>query len=110
VSGKVIYQNKPVPSGTVTFVGEDDRVESAEIQEDGTYTIAKAPVGPVKIGVRTYETWVPPTQSQLPGQVPEAPPAKKPLVRVPDDYRNPDTSGLTYVVGPGGQTHNLELK
>ena len=110
VSGKVTYKNQPVPSGTVTFFGQGDRVESAEIQEDGSYTITKAPVGTVKIGVITLQPWAPPTKSHMPDQVPETSAVKKPFVKVPDDYRNPETSGLTYVVQPGPQTYNLELK
>ena len=110
VTGKVTYKNQPVPSGTVTFFGQGDRVESAEIQEDGTYTITKAPVGTVKIGVITLQPWAPPTKSQMPDQVPETSAVKKPFVKVPDDYRNPETSGLTYIVQPGPQTYNLELK
>ncbi|HKI33371.1 MAG TPA: hypothetical protein VKA46_16070 [Gemmataceae bacterium] len=110
VSGKVTFQKKTVPSGTVTFLSDDNRVETAEIQEDGSYTMAKAPVGPVKIAVTTYQPWAPPTKSQVPGQPPEAPPAQKPFVKVPDTYRNPETSGLTWVVELGEHTHDLELK
>jgi hypothetical protein len=53
VSGKVLLRGQPLPGGTVTFFPTNGQgtPASAQIEEDGTYDMPKAPVGPVKITV-----------------------------------------------------------
>jgi len=107
VSGKVTYAGEPLANGTVAFVGEDGRTDSSPLKEDGSYLIAKAPIGPVKIGVQTF----PPSPMVI---RPDAPPsaATKPnlkYVRLPPRYNDPNKSGLTYTVQPGPQTHDIPL-
>jgi hypothetical protein len=117
VSGKVTWRSKPLPAGTVTFFGPEDRViGNSQISADGEYTIPKVPAGPVRITVT-----VPPSVRD-----PSAPPPSKggkkkgkdlteerrSIIRldVPAKYRMPDQSGLTYTVQPGPQEHNIDLQ
>src|SRR5436190_23943856 len=71
VQGSVSIDGTPITFGTVAFVGEDGRADSAMIQPDGTYTAKKVPLGEVVITVVTYP---------LPPQVrpPDAPPMTEP--------------------------------
>ena len=59
VSGKVfLADGKPLPGGTVVFyptTGGKMVPTNAQIQEDGSYDMPKAPVGPVKITVSNSE-------------------------------------------------------
>jgi hypothetical protein len=50
VKGVVLFKGKPLPGGTITLVAAEGpgRPASAEIQPDGTFVIATAPVGAVK--------------------------------------------------------------
>ena len=110
VSGKVSYKGEPLPTGTVTFVSDDlTVVESAPIS-GGEYTMARAPVGPVKIGVQTpVAANNMQTKQKIEGK--SAPAAAAKVVSVPDGFRMPETSGLTYTVtSEPNQTHDIPLK
>jgi hypothetical protein len=109
VSGTVTYKGKPVENGVVTFWGADNRAAFSPL-ENGTYRIADAPVGPVKITV----------QADLPAEefedAPLTPQTKKvpkkrppPAVKPPSKYADPEKSGLTFTVQPGSQEHNIAL-
>lgn len=107
VSGEVKYRGKPLPSGTVTFVGQ--AVESGNIQ-NGRYTIERATVGPVKVAVSTpVPASALQTKQKVPGKTMEASTAE--VVTVPAKYSDPEKSGLTYTVTPeGNQTYNIDIK
>jgi hypothetical protein len=117
ISGKVTFKDKPLPGGTVTFLGSDKKVRSAPIGNDGTYTVEKVAVGEAKIGVAP-----PPPPPRLPGGMkmdpskmgggPEgaAPTSDDKPVIIPDKYQTPEKSGLTFTVNSGKQDHNIELK
>jgi hypothetical protein len=127
VSGKVFYQGKPLPGGTVTFVPEKGDSRTATIHADGSYRIDKIVVGPVKIGV-IYSGG---PSASLPrsrvsgvmgrgGPIPQgAPPEVKDIlpsgggseqVTIPKLYEDPDKSGLTYTVKSGSQDFDIKLK
>ncbi len=122
VSGKVLYQGKPVSAGTVSFVLEGGGVLSSPIREDGTYTIQNVPPGEVKITVETTSAR-PPSVQERPGQkAPEfmmkyvkekdsklAERAKR-YVPIPEQYSDPAKSNLTYVVKSGKQEHDIDMK
>jgi len=123
VSGKVLFQGKPLPGGRVSFVAvKGGFPASGIINEDGTYQI-KAPIGEVQIGVDNSMLR---PQSQGKGgsgtrpkemSHPKAPdategkgqPVKGTWVNIPLQYADPGTSGLTYTVKSGSQTHDIEL-
>jgi hypothetical protein len=115
VSGKVLFQGKPLPGGEVSFVAVNGGFASTgTIDENGNYQI-KAPVGEVTIGVmnrmlasrgvkasrllrKTQEEGAKQRQA-LKGQ----------YVKIPSQYEDPATSGLKYTVKRGPQTHDIEL-
>jgi len=123
VTGKVSYKGTVLKGGNVTFAGEDGKnPQTAPIAEDGSYSIQKMPVGPVKITVETKslgKVAKAPSNTPAGGKVPppEAgyrPPdpaeAARRFVEIPDKYSDPAKSDLTYTVTPGSQSHDIELK
>lgn len=83
VSGKVLFQGKPLPKGRVNFITVKGAfASSGKIDENGHYKL-EAPVGDVQICVMNE--------------------------KIPSQYANPQASGLTYTVKPGSQTHDIEL-
>jgi len=112
VSGKVSFQGKALPSGRIIFLceGGDKPVLSSAIK-DGEYSIQKAAVGHARVTVETFQfKQVPvpgaPKTSNLPGS--DAPPPG-PYVPIPQRYRTPDSSGLTYTITKGQQTKDFDL-
>ncbi len=116
VSGEVTFNGQPLPFGTILFQGADGRVAHSLIS-DGRYTIADPPLGPVRITVRSHP--VLPASFPGGGGLPPSPPeglAPKPPderqtrhVPIPERYRDPEQSGLTYTVRAGKQTHDVKL-
>jgi hypothetical protein len=104
VSGTVTYQNKPLPNGTVTFLGPDNKGDSANI-DNGSYTASKVPVGSCKVTVSTSASSGAPKPVAVPG-VPPPPEA----VPIPGKYSKPESSGLTLEVKTGGQTFDIPLQ
>lgn len=113
ISGKVVYQNKPLQGGKLTFA-HDKGTFYATIAEDGTYEVDKVPVGEVRIAVSSGGRSVAPPRP-IRGKM--SPQLEKKLttkpagnIAVPDRYRDPEKSGLTYEVHYGKQTHDIDLK
>jgi len=123
VSGKVTIDNRPVTSGTVTFISSDGkRTAVAQLDAQGEYNMPDAPVGPVKITVEAKNfTAFGKTQPPPKGIGPMAPPGgdaseggmapvkSGPFVPIPLRYKDADKSGLTYTVETGKQTHDIPL-
>ena len=121
VSGKVLYKGAPLNGGVVTFAGEDGKnPQIAQIAEDGSYSVEKIPVGPVKITVATKSSVkqgkqprknLPPTNvTPPPGYIPQdASDGGKPLVEIPAKYSDSEKSGLTYTVTSGSQSYDIKL-
>jgi hypothetical protein len=128
VSGKVLFNGKPLPGGWLTFRPIDPSKNSvtAQIDENGHYEVV-LPAGDVKIAVDNRE-WEPavPAKSVLPPGVklPVAPkttvdapaatsaPSKPPgsYVPIPAKFYDADSSGLKFTVVSGkSQTHDIEL-
>lgn len=111
VSGKITYKGQPVPTGTVSFVSEST-VASGQIS-NGQYTVAQAPIGPVKITVSTPA--IPDAMQQR--QMKQSVEGKSATgaagmtpVAVPPAFANPDSSGLTYTVTSASpQNHDIEI-
>jgi hypothetical protein len=121
VTGKVLFQGKPLPGGTVSFVAVNGGfANTVPIEESGNYKVS-SPVGEVRIGVdnrmlRTKGEAPKESKTLREKMEPEAQkdqPSKGPLkgryVRIPTSYAEPSTSGLKYTVKPGAQTHDIEL-
>jgi hypothetical protein len=56
VSGRVKYFDKYLTCGTVAFTSADGRVGTANIDADGNYEMAKAPVGEVTVTVQVPQS------------------------------------------------------
>jgi hypothetical protein len=128
VSGRVLYQNTPVPGGLVTFTPVDARhpPATAVIDEHGRYQLTVA-AGEVQISVDNRElkplsprdkkppVLPPGVQLPPPGKVEVPPPqaAEKPPGKyreIPEKYLRADLSGLSYTVTSGTQSYDVELK
>lgn len=113
VSGKVLFQGKPLPGGKVTFTAVKGGFSAIGIiDENGAYQI-KAPVGEVQISV-TNRMLQPRTEPKgLPrlgkAQGVEKQTVKGQWVQIPEQYEDASKSGLTYTVKRGSQTHDIEL-
>jgi hypothetical protein len=107
VSGKVLYQGKPLPGGYVNFLGEKNVTKTSAIKEDGSYSVSGLPVGTAKISVQGLMKR---RLADLPGQGGKDEKVEQKEVHVPPQYGNTDTSGLTYEVKPGSQSYDIELK
>jgi hypothetical protein len=118
VSGKVLYKGKALPGGRITFVTvKGSFASSANIREDGTYKM-DVPIGDVLIGVdntmlgkqRGAPTQMPQSEGMMKHSSGELDPIKGHYVNLPTKYRDPETSGLTYKVENGEQTHDVTLE
>jgi hypothetical protein len=113
VSGKVLYRGQPLPGGKVTFVTvQGGFAHNGTIDENGNYKIS-APVGDVLVSVdnrmlRTQKKGAKEHVLKRPGaEQPQA--LKGTYVALPAKYSTPSSSGLTYKVQPGPQTHDIRL-
>ncbi|MCS6852041.1 MAG: hypothetical protein NZ700_12840 [Gemmataceae bacterium] len=101
VRGKVYYQGRPLPLGTIVFTpdrqrGTDGPISVGEIQPDGSYVLRTqegqgAIAGWHRVTIAAID--VPPP---MPGQV-----VVLPRSLLPDKYRDPDRSGLCCEIRPG---------
>jgi hypothetical protein len=120
VSGKVSYKDQPLKGGNVSIISKSGGVMSSPIEEDGSYKISKVPPGPATITVET-KSLRPVSQKALPGPYAKAPKDALPpnltsqgdakrYVPIPEQYADPEKSGLSLDVKSGSQTHNIDLK
>ena len=124
VSGKITYKGEPLGGGKVVFNSTEGKPSaSASIEPDGHYSIDKIAAGAVKITVETKSAQ--PVKGP-PGGMPTPPPGAFPkdapsmynpasqpkgkYVPIPENYADPEKSGLTYTVVAGAQPHDIELK
>jgi hypothetical protein len=103
VSGKVLLDGNLVAGGTVTFLDAGHNAVSGVIKEDGSYTVDGVAVGTAKISVGA-----PQNKNPFAGRQGRR---GKPVgtALVPEHYKNPEKSGLTYDVRAGEQEHDIEL-
>src|SRR6185437_7840210 len=111
ISGKVTYNGKPLPGGSILFEGKDG-VISAPITKDGNYTVAGVlKPGEYKVAIDTKPA------APLPGdkigvgaKTPATPKEAPKLVAIPPKYSNPKTSSLAVTIVEGKQVHDLNLQ
>ena len=124
VKGQVSIDGKPLTYGNVTFRTKDGRNGSATIDPKGNYMMNDAPIGDVGVMVAvprgTTMKGMPSTTAAPPkGLAMKSPEGMQmtvaktidpsQIVPIPDRYAVDDTSGLTYKVEPGEQTHDIKL-
>jgi hypothetical protein len=111
VSGKVFFKDQELDSGTVTFVGQDNYKAFCAIGPDNTYSFDNVPLGPVRIAFESHHRVPPGFRNGKPppeiAQVKEEPPAAP--LPIPEKYKNPEESGLTFTVTAGKQTFHIKL-
>jgi len=100
VFGKVTYQDKPLASGTISFQG-DGGFDQASIDRDGSYQMLNAPMGPVKVSVRSRSSFLEPKGEKIKW-------VTKSLI--PSKYNDFQKSGLSYTISAGRQEINVDLK
>jgi hypothetical protein len=125
VKGKVKFFDKTLTAGTVAFTSKDGRIGTANIDFEGNYEMNDAPVGEVTITVSVPRMPMGP----MPGGAPKPPPGvpemrppgeigggstapaidPKKIVQIPGKYEKAETSGLTFTVEKGQQTHDITL-
>jgi hypothetical protein len=108
VQGKVTYEGKPVPKGTVTFQPEGGRPAVGEIQPDGTYRLGTfgdkdgAIPGIHKVMILA-NTGDPTKMPSSPGYVP-------PKDLIPKKYADLTTSKLEVTVSKDKTAYDFDLK
>jgi hypothetical protein len=132
VSGKVLYNGKPLTGGVVTFIPASGKgAYNSNIKEDGSYSMTKVPTGKAKITVKSVapggtlspmekriaegmkgfkkDQLSPEAIEKMPGHDKAGSGSGK-FVAIPAHYSDPDKSGVEYEVTSGKQDHNIELK
>ncbi len=119
VTGKVTHHGKPVTWGTVIVQGPDGMPQSGAIQPDGTYLVQGVAAGPAKVGVISRDPGVRAggrgrrvDKGDAGGQQTAVTyPAvdRSKWFPLPEKYESPDTSGLTAILAPGANAHDIDL-
>ena len=116
ISGHVNYQGRPVTSGTVVLIGQDGQASApGNVQPDGSFSIARAPVGVDKVSFDNPPPprTAPPVGKRAPADDPEYAETAKAAahyVPTPPKFKDPLQSGLTVEVKSGNNTCDIELK
>jgi hypothetical protein len=119
LKGKVTYQGKPVVYGAVIVVGPDGLRRKGGLRDDGSYEIDKLPRGLCKISVHSPEprdrNALPPEMRRPPNGPAGAPADLPPIdkskwMELPDQYADPDASGVTTTINGGENHFDIELK
>jgi hypothetical protein len=122
LSGKVSYNGTLLKGGSVTFVGPPGKPSAvANINEDGTYTVAGAPTGEVKVcvdtemlnpaGRKNARSYEPPPGMVPPGGLNNKDSSDpKRYMAIPPEYASPDKTTLTLTVKGGRQTYDIDMK
>lgn len=110
VYGKVTYEGKPLPAGSVSFIPDGPgKAAAGEIQADGTFVLTTysegdgATIGNHKVMIISERD-----TSELPA---ESAAANQDLSLIPEKYgMSPKTSGLTAEVKAGKNEINFDLE
>ena len=119
VKGKVVYQGKPVPRATVSFLAKNQPLATGTTNDQGEFTLATkgragAPIGECRVTVMAMEATgaasnaapiVPGSPEYLKMQT--AAPPKAPKSLIPTKFSNAETSGITLTVDPDPSKNDL---
>jgi hypothetical protein len=100
IKGTIAYKGQPLSSGMLQFAGQQGAYSAASIQQDGTFIITDVLPGEVKVGVMD----VPRGSGSSSGA--KTGPRPAPVV-LPEKYRDPQKSGVTYTITP--ETRELTI-
>ncbi|HXG13139.1 MAG TPA: carboxypeptidase-like regulatory domain-containing protein [Gemmataceae bacterium] len=120
VKGKVLYNGKPLPGGTVQITDEaDTQMVFADLNIDGEFRISRAPAGLVRVVVRTesVKTLLDPRTAKMLQRMGVAAAAPDPkekgniYVPIPAKYGDRDTTDLKFELKPNQLNElTIELK
>lgn len=120
VKGKVTFNGKPLPGGTVQITDEaDTQMVFADLTIDGEFHINRAPAGPVRVVVRTesVKTLLDPETARMLRQMGVAAVAPDPkekgniYVPIPVKYGDRNTTDLKFELRPNRLNElTVELK
>ena len=82
--GRVTFNGKPIPEGTITFHLKDDQFVGAKLK-DGMYRVDRVPVGEFTVTIESKKA------------------------RLPVKYSREETSGLKLAVKKGKNTADIDL-
>ena len=108
VTGTVTFDNKPLTTGEIHFLGPEGKSRSTVIGTDGTYRVDNAPVGKVKVAVVARKVEGEGKLMANPWKALPKPATVTSLI--PTKYNDPEQSGLSYDVAMGQQTIDVALK
>ena len=122
ISGKVFYNGRVMPGGTIMFVAEGNRgTVTTTIEKDGSYRAVKVPPGLTKIAVRPHPP--PPARNEMGDKkafLPSDAQSKtteqsetnkaQETLWIPEQYGDPGKSGLTLQVTGGAQEFDIKLE
>jgi len=117
VSGKVLYNGKPLDSGHIVFTpvvgkgGETGQSATGEVGPDGSYEMTTFDTGDGAILGQHIISVESRTKAEMPKPKPDSTiDYVLPKSAVPSNYASPDKSPLRFTVKEGSQTYNIELK
>lgn len=107
VRGQITYDDKPVTSGTITFVPKKSGpAATGEIQKDGSYVLKTYKTGDGAV-LGEHTVMIISLEDQT-GKLPEHR-SQTPPTLIPPKYSNNQTSGLSATVKEGDNTINFPL-
>jgi hypothetical protein len=101
VAGKVTYNGKPIPAGTVGFVDAGGKTYKANLTEEGNYQLAALKPGEYKVTVETA--------SARPAQGAKGAKAAGKYVAIPVQYADAKTSAVVCNVQDGKNVFDIAL-
>lgn len=109
VSGKVTFQGKAVPFGTVLFVGSDGNARQGNLDRDGNYTVLGVTTGDAQVAVNSPNPKGITLVYKDPAKKPKPYPDVPGWFAIPGKYESPTTSGLVYTIQRGENKIDIEL-
>jgi hypothetical protein len=125
VKGKVSFDDKPIPFGEIAFISGDKRVTG--VIRDGEYEVKNAPIGECTVIVDTSKAalMARTNATPVPRNInPTTPEGKKALdefkkatagqekteyMPIPEIYKDPKQSGLSFTVEKGSNEKDFDL-
>lgn len=110
VEGTVLYQGKPLTSGSVMFLSATGSVAVGEIGKDGTFRLSTdkaegATIGTHRVAINSFRE--PTAEERAKAAGTESGP--QPVPAIPQKYLTPDTSNLTAEVKAKNEPFRFEL-
>jgi hypothetical protein len=100
LTGKVLFDGKPVSAGSVKCVDALGKVHNMAISPEGKYRLPRVAVGLARFAVETH--------TRVPEGMRTPTEAEKPIA-LPERYSNPDTSGLQVEVRRGETPYDITM-